>query len=166
MTIKLNFEQDRKLDPNALDVEWMEQAGLAKAYGDYYNECQARKREAEEEIKVVRARLTLKANKYPDKYLGQGVKPTAPVVEAFYRTHKDHIAAKDEWLAACEECDAAEIAKWEISSTRKTALENLVQLYQSNYFAGPNMPRNLAEELEKRNAEVSKRVGEKLNKKK
>lgn len=160
---ELNFDRDMRLDPNALDVEWIEQAGLAKAYGDYYNACLSRRRRAEEEIKVVRARLTMKANKYPDKYLGQGIKPTAPVVEAFYRTHADHIAAKEEWLAACEECDAAEIAKWEIGGTRKAALENLVQLHKSNYFAAPNVPRNLAEELEKRNADVSINIGKRLN---
>lgn len=163
MKKELDFDRDMRIDPNALDVEWVEQAGLAKAYGEYYKDCLARKRRAEEEIKVVRARLTMKANKYPDKYLGQGIKPTAPVVEAFYRTHSSHIAAKEEWMNACEECDAAEIAKWEIGGTRKSALENLVQLHQSNYFAAPSFPRNLSEELEKRNADVTKNIGKKLN---
>lgn len=162
MNKELNFDDDMRIDVRQLDIEWMEQGALSRAYGEYHNQCLSRKRRAEEEIKVVRARLTMKANKFPDKYLGQGIKPTAPVVEAFYRTHPTHIAAKDEWLAACEECDSAEVAKWEISNTRKSTLEHLVKLLIANYFAGPNVPRNLVEEIEKRNSELSNKIGKKL----
>lgn len=166
MSEKLNYADDIRIDETALDVEWLEQSSLAMKYGRHYAECQARKRRAEEDLKVIRAELTAKANKNPDKWLGVGNKPTVATVEAFYRTQESHQEAKEEWLTACYECDMAEVAKNEISFTRKSALEHLVKLYMSNYTAGPNIPRNITEEREKRERDTTRRIGEKLQRRK
>jgi hypothetical protein len=65
---------------------------------------------------------------------------------------------------AMKEFNLVDIAKNEISFTRKAALENLVQLHGQQYFAGPKMPRDLKEEIRKhkeaqeRSVEVNSKV--------
>lgn len=146
----MDYKKDMRIDESALDVEWLEQSDLALEYGGYWADAKKKLMIAEENIKVIRAELVKKANEDPDRYLGSGVKPTAPNVEAYYRMHKLHKRAKDEWIEAMHECNMAEIAKNEISFTRKAALENLVQLHGQNYFAGPRMPRDLTKERQNR----------------
>jgi hypothetical protein len=150
----LDYKMDVQIDETALDVEWFEQSSLAMRYGTHYAFCKRKLIEAEEKVKFVRSQLTQRANKFPMKCCKKD-KPTGPDIEAYYRTHEDHIAAKDAWIAAQYECDIAEIAKNEISFTRKSALENLVKLYLGGYFAGPSVPRNIIKEMKSRKQEQS-----------
>ena len=142
----MNYEEDIRIDETALDIEWFEQAALAIRYGKHYAFCRKKFTEADEKVKVVRAGLIKRANSDPVKFCKKD-KPNAADIEAYYRKHPDHLAAKEEWIKAQYELDMAEIAKNEISFTRKVALENLVKLYLGGYFAGPKVPRNLFEEL-------------------
>lgn len=145
----MNYEKDIHIDETALDVEWLEQAELAIKYGRYWSACKDRVTRAEENIKLIRAQLIAEANDDPVKCCNKE-KPNAADIEAYYRRHKRHIKAKEEWMDALKECNDAEIVKNEISFTRKAALENLVQLHGQNYFAGPSMPRNLQGERERK----------------
>jgi hypothetical protein len=145
----MDYRKDMSIDDAALDIEWLEQPQLAFDYGLHWSECKMKMMQAEENIKVVRAELVKKANDNPDRFLGAGIKPTAPNIEAYYRNHKLHKQAKKEWIDATFECNVAEIAKNEVSFSRKAALENMVELYLGSYFAGPKMPRDLI--LERRN---------------
>lgn len=147
----MDYEQDVQIDDTALDVEWLNQASLAMKYGKNYAKCKRRVALAEENIKVITAELIKEANDDPDKCLGTDVKATGPNVESYYRNHKRHKAAKQEWIDAVYELDMAEIAKNEIAFTRKVALENLVKLHGQMYFAGPKIPRDLHSEVAKRN---------------
>jgi hypothetical protein len=158
----MNYEDDIRIDDSALDVEWCEQANLSMRYGKHYAECRKALTLSEEKIKIVRAELIKLANQDPDRYLGSGVKPTAPNIEAFYRNHVRHKAAKDEWVEAQYELNMAEVAKNEISFTRKAALEALVTLHGQNYFAGPKMPRNLTEERANWDKKVSAGISAKI----
>lgn len=146
----MNYLRDIRIDESNLDIEWLEQAELAVRYGRYWNECNEELVRAEENIKVVRAELVAMANEDPDKHLGQGVKPTGPNIESFYRNHKSHKAAKERWIKAMTTAKDAEIVKNEIAFTRKAALEALVQLHGQNYFAGPKIPHDLRKERENR----------------
>jgi len=160
----MDYEKDIKIDETALDVEWLNQPLLAVKYGKYYAECFKELQQTEENIKVIRAELIKKINDNPELYLGDGVKPTGPNVEACYRNHKDHKRAKEEWIEAQYNLNIASAAKSEISFSRKSALENLVILHGQNYFAGPKMPRDLSFEAQKQ--ELQKKsdisVGKKL----
>lgn len=147
--MELNYEKDILIDETSLDVEWLNQAALAMRYGKYWADCQLKVQQAEERIKLIRAELVKEANEDPDSTLGEGVKPTGPNIEAYYRNHKRHKQAKQEWVEACYELNIADIAKKEISTTRKAALENLVRLHGQSYFSGPNMPRDINFEAEK-----------------
>jgi len=158
----MNYEEEMIIDETALDVEWVEQARLSLKYGRHWAECKNELTLAEENIKLVRSELIKEVNEDPEGCLGEGIKPTAPVVEAYYRNHKRHKAAKQEWVEAMFEANVAEIAYKEVSWTRKAALENLVKLHGQQYFAGPAVPRNLTEEMEQRKKKLNKRVGAKL----
>lgn len=163
----IDYEKDIEIDPNALDLEWLGQASLAMKYGKHYARCKRNLILAEEKVKVVRSELIDEANTDPVTCCGKE-KPNAADIEAYYRNHKKHKAAKDEWLKAQYELDLAEVAKSEISFSRKSALENLVKLCLAGYFAAPNVPRDLSYEAQKKNSdsEFNKKVstGMKRNK--
>ena len=161
--MNLNYENDMKIEESALDVEWLGQAALAMKYSKHFSECKTMVMRAEEKVKFVRSVLIDKVVNKPS--LAGVEKATAPTMEAYYRTHKKYIKAKEEWMDAVEEMTTAEFVKNEMSYTRKTALENLVQLNGQNYFAGPSVPRNLREEMEAKNKRSNSSVAKKLKSK-
>jgi len=151
----MNYERDMEIDETALDIEWLDQAELALKYGRIWASCKKTLARAEEKVKVIRAELIAEANSDPKHCCGKE-KPNAADIEAYYRNSLLHKRAKEEWIQAQYELDMAEIAKNEVSFTRKASLENLVSLYISGYFAGPKMPRNLIKERRnKRDQKVS-----------
>lgn len=150
-----NYIKDMYIDDTALDVEWAEQAELAVKWGSLWSEAKDELTRAEENVKVVRSELILRINKNPERYLGEDVKLTDTKVEAAFRTHPKHKRAKERWMRALKKVQDLEIAKNEISFTRKAALENMVSLYISGYFAGPNVPRDLYKE--RRNREKTRK---------
>ncbi len=161
----MNYEQDMHINETALDIEWLNQARTALKYGRNWAECKQRLTLTEENIKLVRSELIKEVNEDPVEYLGEGVKPIDRNVEAYYRNHLRHKAAKSEWIEAQFEANVAEIAYKEFSWARKAALENLVKLHGQQYFAGPSVPRDLTEEIGLKNKDLNKRVGSKLKRK-
>jgi len=154
----MDYENDIKIDETALDVEWLNQPELAMKYGLHWAKCARAFQQAEENIKLIRAELCKEAYEKYDK-------PTATVIETYYRNHERHIEAKEQWMKAQYKLNIAEVAKWQISNTRKEALENLVKLHGQNYFAGPSMPRDLSSEVEirkERQKKVDSGIGTKL----
>ena len=160
----MNYEDDMYIYENALDYEILEQPTLAMKYGKHWAECQERFTRAEENVKVIRAELIQQVHENPDEHLGD-VKPTAPVVESYYRNHRRHKRAKEEWIKAQYELNMAEVAKWEISNSRKQSLEQLVKLHGQQYFAGPSVPHDLTELRTEKRDEISHRIGSTLKRK-
>lgn len=134
----MNYEIDVQIDESALDVEWLNQSSLAMKYGRNWAECYRKNQQAEEHIKLTRSKLIKEVTNV------EGKPPTGPVIEAFYRNHKKHIKAKEEWVETQYQLNIADIAKKEIGVTRKAALQNLVELHKQQYFAGPSIPRDLS----------------------
>jgi len=143
--MELDFDNDMSIDPDELDIAILEQANLASKYGRNLANCEKIAKQAAEKIKTVRANLSVECNQDPDSCLGKGNKATAVNVEAYYRSHSDHIEAKQEWIEAEANKEWAKIAYDAIAYQRKKSLELLVQLLQMEYFAGPSMPKNLGE---------------------
>lgn len=139
----LDYKNDVRINEAALDLEWLDQAELAIKYGKEWSIQRKKVFLLEEKVKVVRSKLIKKAYEDPEQYLGQP-KATMQTVEAFYRDHKKHKKLKQELIEAQEELDLVEVAKNEIAFTRKSALENMTKLYIADYFAGPNVPRDLS----------------------
>lgn len=140
--MELNYQKDVRIDESALDLEWLDQAELAVKYGIEWAALKKKVAILEEKVKVTRSQLINKAIEDPKTHLGLD-KTTVQAIEAFYRTDKKHKKLKQKLIEAQEELDLAEIAKNEIAFTRKSALENMTKLYIADYFAGPNVPRDL-----------------------
>ncbi len=151
----LDYEKDSNVDESMLDIEWLEQPKIAMKYGKNWARKKRIVAQLEEQVKLKRSELINKALKFPDKYLGKGIKPNLQPVEAFYRTHPDYIALKEELIEAQYELDIAEIAKSEMGYTRKTELENLVKLHGQNYFAGPSLVENISKR--RRDREITRK---------
>lgn len=156
----MDYGKDIKIDDTALDVEWLNQPALAIKWGVYWANCTMKVQQAEENVKLVRSELIEKVTGDPEKYLEEDVKPTAPIVEAYYRNHKEHKKAKKDLVKAQFELNVAIITKGEFSSGRKEALKNLVILHGQNYFAGPSVPRDLTKEASKQ--EIQKTSNKKI----
>lgn len=142
---ELDYEKDMKIDPDALDIEWLEQAPLALQYARYLGEIRAEVKRATEQKKIKRSELIQEANASPEACCGKA-KPNAADIEAYYRTHDDYKEVVEKLISQEEELAYAELAFNEIAWTRKKALENLVTLHGQQYFAGPKMPRNISKE--------------------
>jgi hypothetical protein len=159
-----NYEKDCRIQEDALDVEFLEQPYLAIQYGRHWAHCQKLVNLAKENLEFIQAELTNKIAASPENYLGD-VKPTVQTIEATVKTNKKYTEAKLKYIEAQYELNIAEIAKNEISYTRKTSLENLVKLFSLNYFAGPNVPRNISEQAEKRQKFSDSKISNKLKRK-
>ena len=150
------YEEDLEIDPDALDVEWMNQPGVFMKYCRAAREADRKAKRAHENLKTVRSECVKKANDDPDRWLGSGTKPTAPNVEAFYRTDKGYIEAKTAFIEAEHERDVLNDAVFAFQQ-RKMALENLVRLIGLDYFKSPVEPRDLkAESLKDRQRETAR----------
>lgn len=145
----MDYTKDITIDSEALDIEWLNQSGLAMKYGKLWAKAFQAHQEAEENVKLVRADLIREANEAPEECLGIGIKATAGNIESYYREHPKHIRAKMELIQSQYELNIAELVKKEISVTRKAALQNLVDLFGKGYFAGPEVPRVLSLEVAK-----------------
>jgi hypothetical protein len=166
--MELDYEKDVKIDESALDVEWLNQASLAMRYGKYWAKCSDALDKAEESLKIVVAELQDKVNANPEKCLGEGVKTTVSNVEGWVIKQEKYRHAKEDVRAAKYELSIANIAKNEISNTRKSALENLVRLHGQSYFASPSAPRDLSIEAQKarRSKEADKGVASAMQRRK
>lgn len=145
----INYERDIKIDEKSLDIEWLEQPTLALKYARHYSYLNDEVRRLEEQKKIIRSKLILEVNQNPKELIGKD-KPNSSDIEAFYRAHKDYQKIVNELNDAIKEAEFAGFAKDEICYTRKKALENLVNLHAQQYFAGPNVPRNLSYEKQQR----------------
>lgn len=164
---KLNYAKDRQIDAEALDVEWLEQPDLEAMYIEQVSELRREKNYLHEELKTVRSELVRDAFADPEGCCGRtdGKAATQPQVEAYYRTHERYKEVKEQLIDAEDAFEVAKDMKDMIHFTRTKALENLVDLHGQGYFAGPNVPRNLSNEAEKkqerrenRNKKTSKKM--------
>jgi len=162
----MNYEKDIIIDETNIDVEVLNQAKLGLKYGIYFAECQDRLTRAEENLKLLKAQLTNELLEDPEDLIGVA-KPTGPMMEAYYRDHKKHKEAKEEWIEASKELEIARVAQKEVCYTRKTMLELLVKLHAQSYFAGPSVPRDLSlenarvKEQKKSDSKVAKKLKKK-----
>lgn len=165
---ELNFREDMTIDEGALDVEFLRHPSLVRKYSEELEYCNDRLKRAEQKLKLVRSELILEAKSGEVRDLG--AKPTDMVVEAYYRTHPKHIDAKEDYLDAARDAEAAYNAVFGLR-VKKDILENLVKLMLANYFSAPTEPRNLSKEFarqvdgrrEERDSGVKDRIREGMN---
>lgn len=156
---QLDYEKDARIEHSELDVEWLEQADLARRYGAHVVVLREQLQLAELKLKERKAELAIDVRERPEETVGKA-KPTIADVENFVTLHEDIRNLARRIIKRQAELKYAEIAHSEIAFTRKAALENLVVLHGQQYFAGPKTPRNLEDARSSRtrrvNANVSK----------
>lgn len=160
---EFDFEKDMAIDPNFLDVAALEQAELAMKYSKEAAHADRVAKKAQEKVKTLRSEMIKEASLDPDMYLGKGQKPTAILIEAYYRAQPVYQQAKDEMIDAEYKRDLVKAAADHISFQRKKMIEVLAGLLQGSYFAGPSVPHDInevwKEAREKRIEDTSERVG-------
>jgi len=132
---KHNYNEDVAIDLDNLHEEWRTHAQTRKDYADEVSYMEKVVKQAHEHVKVTRSRLIKLAKQ--DKTLTSDA-----LRETFYRTHPDHVEAKDDHIDAEYELGMA----WNVLKSfddRKFALENHVKLWSRNYFATPREGREI-----------------------
>ena len=153
------------IDPDALDVEWIEQPRLMMQYSRHAAKTRLEVERKKEELDIVRAGLDMKIRVDPEKY--GIVKLTESVVSSTIITQKEYMEVNEEFLLLQYESNMAQGAVRALEG-KKTALENLVKLHGQQYFAGPSVPRDLSKEWEQheRQKVVDAGVGSKMKRRK
>jgi len=155
----MNYEQDVRIDPSALDVEWLRQPGLVFQYGKLAAEWERRVEKSRRRMDVARAELDSAIRKNPTKFKLD--KATETAINNVITSHPDYSDAHSEYLENKYEWEMAKAANRALNDKR-SSLENLVRLYGQNYFAGPKLPRDLDHEWEKQEQQrvTNTKVGE------
>ena len=156
-----DYNKDIVIDPDQLDVEWLQQPTL---FLKYSNKATQARKEADilkekvdflnESFKRVQMQAGLRARSeegteaIKNKY-GKDVKLVEKTFDAFAMEDEEVITISKELREAkLKLIDANEEAGlWDNASKafdqRKKSLENLVYLHGQQYFAGPAVPRDL-----------------------
>lgn len=119
------------IDLHSLETELQEHVYLFQAATQNLSELRldvARKKQA---IDLLESQLNLKVRQENDS---QGVKTTEKLVEAQVKAHASYTKAFDDYLVAKYEFDVVDSMK-DVFLARESAIKNLVQLYQSQYWS-------------------------------
>lgn len=141
---ELNYEDDVRIDPDALDVEWLRQAELMLIYTRHSADTKKEMDNAKEKLEVGRARIEMDIRKNPATYGLEKI--TEGAIQSTINLQKEHQALVKEYTEARYENEVA-IAAVRAIDQKKSALENLVRLLGASYFAGPQAPRDLSKEV-------------------
>lgn len=140
-----DYERDVHIDETALDVAWLEQAGLTRKYAKLAANASYDLDVAKQELDSIRARMDTDIRTDPDAY---GLKKaTNEAVINLILQSEDYKEAEKALFSARYELNMAQGAVRAMGD-RKAALENLVRLHGQQYFAGPVVPRDLTKERE------------------
>ncbi len=162
----LDYEKDVRIDPDALDVEWLNQSEIMLRYALHAADMRKAVDEAKERLEAGKAKIELSIRTDPEAY---GLaKVTEAGIQSTILIQKEYSQLVVQYNEAKYENDIATGAVRAIDQ-KKTALENLVRLLGVSYFAGPQAPRNLHEEYlekaERRKANSKVKVSKKKGKK-
>lgn len=139
----LDYAKDVKIDPNALDIEWIEQPELMRRYAKHAADMKKEMDEAKERLEIGQARIGMDIRANPEDY---GLsKATEASIQSAILLQKEYQELSKEFQEARYEYDVATAVVRAVDQ-RKTALENLVKLLTASYFAGPQAPRDLYQE--------------------
>lgn len=159
MNKELNYEEDVKIDEQALDIEWLEQPALFMKYARHAAQMRKDVDLKKENIEITKAEVDKEIRQNPEKFNIEKV--TDASVAANVLSTPKYKKANQEYIEAKYELDMA-VAAVSAMNQRKDALENLVKLHGQQYFAGPKVPRDLKWEREEKekitNAGISNKI--------
>ncbi len=157
------------IDLNRLDDEWINQPKMYFKFSERLTDakeelerCKGRIEIAGDELKEIKARLSLRIRKNPKKFFGDEGKPTETAIENRILVHPLYAKAKaviyqlDEKLIAANKKVSTYYSAVHTLDHRKAALERLVSLHGQNYFATPRATdensREVVDDIEKTSA--------------
>lgn len=157
---ELDIESDRQIDPDALDVEWLEQSNRFFKYSDALNEATTRRNEIKtvldekaEYLKTLKAELELKARSNPKEFDIE--KATDSAVKAAVLASVEYQEALEEFFEVQREMNTAQeevnrrYRDVNTMQEKKEAMKNLVILLNQQYFSTPVVPRDLTAEYQR-----------------
>jgi len=154
----MNYEKDVKIDPDALDIECLNQPSLMFRYAKYEAQGKRALDMAELAFEIEKAKIETEIRKDPHKH---GIPETIKITEAVIRNtliQTEEFQIANTTLLNAREDHAFARAGVKAIDARKSALETLVKLHGQSYFAGPSIPRDLAEEWQKKETEPKVRM--------
>jgi len=152
----MNYEDDIRIDEEALDIEWLEQASLMMKYARNAADARRELDRAKENFDIVKAEVDKDIRTNPDDY--EVTKVTDASVAAAILGTEEYKEASQRLIQAKYEADIASSAVRAVEQ-RKDALENLVRLHGQQYFAGPRVPHDLAVLREQKQKRANTIVG-------
>lgn len=144
-SIDIDYERDIEINPEELDVEWLEQPRLMIRYAQIASKAKKEMDMAKERLETVRAELDRDIRSDPGRYAL--TKITESVVQSTVISQSEYKEAMQDYIDAQYEFNMTKYAV-QAMEQRKKALENLVILHGQQYFAGPRVPRDLSKEWE------------------
>jgi len=156
-----NYEQDIRININALDDEWLNQPALYMKYSEFASKAKHEMDQAKEELDVTKAETDLAIRENSKKYT-ELEKITESVISSLITLDQDVRNAVQKFNQAKHDYDILNSAVWAFEQ-RKTALENLVKLLGQEYFSAPKEPRNHSTNFDSKAKETrSKKVRDKV----
>ena len=152
----MNYEKDIRIDPEALDTEWLNQASLTYQYTKHAAVMRKALDLQKEVLNVCKAELDSEIRQDPEKY--DIAKITENAVMAAITKSEKYQGAYNIYLEQKYELDIADGAVRALQD-KKSALENLVRLHGASYFAGPSIPRDLSKEWEQKEEQKKANAG-------
>jgi hypothetical protein len=147
-----NYEEDIRIDQDALDLEWLDQANRKFKYSKILADCRRELESAESNLAVTKAEVSQMIRRDPKQY---GLEKTTEgsIAEVLLLAPEVQTAIERVNTAKYE----VDIAFAAVNSFehRKAALENLVKLFGQNYFAGPSVPNNINRDWEHKEKQKS-----------
>lgn len=145
--MEINFKKDTEIDAGNLDIEYVNAARIASEYAEMLADAKDRQRRSEQKLKIIKSELTLKIK-------DEDPKATAPIIEATYRTNKEHIAEKKVWLDASYDVDMLYAAVQKLND-KKESLAELAKLEARGYYtSGDGISREMPQMNKERIHEI------------
>jgi len=139
----LNYAEDLRIDPDALDVEWLHQAELYMSYSEEAADARKDMDSAKEVYDVVKAEAEMEVRGDPEHFhIAKLTEATANAAVVQHPKVRGAAASMIE-MRGRYELTLGAVRAFE---QRKSALENLTRLAVQGYFATPEIPRDLPAE--------------------
>jgi hypothetical protein len=145
MAEKNDYQKDLMIDPDILDILWTRHPHIYLKYSEASADANDLVRKKKNDLEIIDAKLDQEIRVASE---GESKKMTADAIKAAILVDERHIKALVEYNDSLYRADLCSAAVKALDH-KKTALQNLVQLCLSGYFALPKIPRDLKSELKK-----------------
>jgi hypothetical protein len=136
--MSLNITNDLRIDPMALDREWLNQANLTYQYEKEAVDVKRDMEDAKEALDVITAQVALEVRNAPAKFKLE--KATDPATASAV-ANDPRVQAASKRVNQAKHAHGLVQAALRAIEAKRTSLENLVKLMAMNYWATPNEPR-------------------------